>query len=233
MPAVDVDFDKSVGFGLPTQPVSWNRRDVLLYNVGLNVPPSELEYIYEKTDAFRAIPTYPLVLGFKGTSDEVTDFADMVGGRGEIPGFPSLDPNTLVHAEQSLDIHRPLPVISGPGWKLRKRVSGVHDKKSGLILEQETQLIDPVGRLTATMVGVSSVGAGWAQKNNALTKVANCARARARAAASRPSTGASRREQTTARRWCRTDRTRSRRQSASQTTRCTSSRRPARRPSTD
>ena len=85
-----INFDLSVGHSLPTQPVSWNRRDVLLYNVSLNVPPSELEYLYEKTDNFRAIPTYPLVLGFKGTSEEVTDFADMVGGRGEIPGFPSV-----------------------------------------------------------------------------------------------------------------------------------------------
>ncbi|CAO1624317.1 unnamed protein product [Sympodiomycopsis kandeliae] len=159
-----VDFDQSVGFALPTQPVSWNRRDVLLYNVGLNVPPAELEYLYEKTDNFRPIPTYPLVLGFKGTSDEVTDFNEYAAGR-EIPGFPTLDPNTLVHAEQSLDIHRPLPILSGPGWKLRKRVSGVHDKKTGLILEQEVKLIDPVGRLVATMVG-SSFYRGQSQGTN-------------------------------------------------------------------
>lgn len=160
-----VDFDQSVGFVQPSQPVSWNRRDVLLYNVGVGVGPEVLDYNYEKSEAFRPLPTYPLVLPFKGDSQEVNDFAELVSGRGEVPGFPSLDPNTLVHAEQSLVVHRDLPTHSGPGWQLKKKITAVHDKKTGLILEGTSVLVDPVGRTYATMVS-SSFYRGGGQGTN-------------------------------------------------------------------
>lgn len=76
-----------------------------------------------------------------------------MASRGSVPGFPKLDPNTIVHGEQSIQVLRQLPIISGPGWKLKKRVVGVHDKGSGLILETETALVDPVGHVYAKMIG--------------------------------------------------------------------------------
>ncbi|CAO1626200.1 unnamed protein product [Parajaminaea phylloscopi] len=150
-----IDFDQSVGSVLPSQPVSWNRRDILLYNVGVGVGEEVLDYNYEKSEAFRALPTYPLVLPFKGDSGEVNDFAELVSGRGEVPGFPTLDPNTLVHAEQSLIVHRTLPLISGSGWQLKKQITAVADKKTGLISEATSFLVDPVGHVYATMVSSS------------------------------------------------------------------------------
>ena len=88
-----------------------------------------------------------------GTSQDTTIFSEMVGSRSALPGFPALDPNTIVHGEQSIEIHRPIPVVSGEGWKLKKRISAVHDKGSGLILETEVRLVSPVGHNHATMVG--------------------------------------------------------------------------------
>lgn len=48
--------------------------------------------------------------------------------------------DTLVHGEQSVEIFRPIPIVSTPGWKLKKRVIGVKDTKTGLILESEQTL---------------------------------------------------------------------------------------------
>ncbi|PWN49382.1 hypothetical protein IE53DRAFT_388397 [Violaceomyces palustris] len=148
-----VDFEQTVGYDNGDQPVSWNRRDLLLYSVGIGAGPDDLDYVYEASNDFRAFPTYPLVLGLKGEGQDTTVFSDMVGSRSALPGFPRLDPNTIVHGEQSIQILKPIPLVSGQGWKLKKRVCGVHDKPSGLILETEVNLISPVGHVHATMIG--------------------------------------------------------------------------------
>ncbi len=82
-------------------------------------------------------------------------FSEMVSSRSAVPGFPSLDLNTIVHGEQSIEIHAPIPVVSGEGWKLEKRICAVHDRPNGLIMETEVRLISPVGRNHATMIGSS------------------------------------------------------------------------------
>ncbi len=64
----EINFDLTVGSTQPDQPVSWNRRDLLLYAVGIGAGPEDLDYVYENVDTFRAFPTYPLVLGLKGES---------------------------------------------------------------------------------------------------------------------------------------------------------------------
>ncbi|CDS82183.1 related to Estradiol 17 beta-dehydrogenase 4 [Sporisorium scitamineum] len=150
-----VDFNKSVGHDAGTQPVAWNRRDLLTYAVSIGVGPKDLDYAYEREVGFRAFPTYPVVLGLKGTSQDTTVFSEMVSSRSAVPGFPSLDLNTIVHGEQSIEIHAPIPVVSGEGWKLEKRICAVHDRPNGLIMETEVRLISPVGRNHATMVGSS------------------------------------------------------------------------------
>ena len=150
-----VDFNLTVGHDAGTQAVSWNRRDLLTYAVAIGVGPRDLDYAYEREAGFRAFPTYPVVLGLKGTSQDTTIFSEMVSSRSAVPGFPSLDLNTIVHGEQSIEVHAPIPVVSGEGWKLHKRICGVHDRPNGLVMETEVTLISPVGRNHATMVGSS------------------------------------------------------------------------------
>ncbi|UZJ56855.1 hypothetical protein CBS101457_006175 [Exobasidium rhododendri] len=138
----NIDFDKSLGHTEPDQAVTWNQRDLLLYAVGVGCSEKALDYVYELSSGFRAFATYPLVLGLKGTSEDVTLFSDMIGSRQSIPGFPSLDPNTIVHGEQSIEVLQPIPVSSGQGWALQKRVTAVHDKPTGLIVENEQKLVN-------------------------------------------------------------------------------------------
>ncbi|MCO5584920.1 hypothetical protein L7F22_038852 [Adiantum nelumboides] len=144
-----VNFDLTVGHQDPDQAVNWNRRDLLLYAVGIGHGERELDYTYEQSLGFRAFPTYPVVLALKGTHQDTNVFSEMIGSRGAMPGMPNLDPNTIVHGEQSIEVLHEIPLISGEGWKIRKRVVAVHDKGSGLIMEQEAKLISPVGRVHA------------------------------------------------------------------------------------
>lgn len=112
--APSVDFSKSVGYDLGDQPVSWQKRDCLLYNVSLYPfsgsssseakPEEELNYLYEKSKAFRVIPSYPLVLPLKGATSEVNDFAQMVAGRGAVEGFPLV--SMRESAATTLESHR-------------------------------------------------------------------------------------------------------------------------------
>lgn len=72
-------------------------------------------------------------------------FSERLGGGGRLPGVPKLDPNRVVHATQSIEILKLLPLVSGKGWKWKSRYTSVVENKSGLILTTENLLVDPQG----------------------------------------------------------------------------------------
>ncbi|KAE8222959.1 hypothetical protein CF319_g3924 [Tilletia indica] len=153
MSKTDIDFARTLGHASEDQPVAWRKRDLLLYAVGIGAGPDDLSYVYEGNPNWRPFPTYPLVLPLRGDDDDVNVFAERISGRAKLPGFPSLNPNTIVHGEQTLQILKPIPAVSGKGWKLKKRISAVHDKGKALILETEVTLVSPEGEPYAVMVG--------------------------------------------------------------------------------
>ncbi|KAJ6625130.1 peroxisomal dehydratase [Mycena sp. CBHHK59/15] len=138
------DLSKVVGYELPAKPVSWNKRDLLIYANGVGAKADDLGLVYELDKSFAALPTYPVVLPFKGDSQELNLFADKMGKQA-LPGMPPLDPNKVVHATQSIQILKDLPLVSGPGWTWTTKYTGVVENKSGIILTAENQLLDPKG----------------------------------------------------------------------------------------
>ncbi|TFK41684.1 peroxisomal dehydratase [Crucibulum laeve] len=138
------DLSKVVGFTLPDKPVSWNKRDLLTYAAGVGAKADEFPFVYELDKNFAAIPTYPVVLALKGADQDVNLFADRIKGR-PIPGMPPVDPGRIVHATQSIEILKNLPLVSGPGWTWKTRYTGVVENKSGIILFAENLLVDPNG----------------------------------------------------------------------------------------
>src|SRR5208282_1085522 len=88
--------------GVPSEPQerSWTSKDALLYAVGVGAglgdPLSELEFTTENSQGVQqqVLPTYAVLISQASTGRRLGDF----------------DPALLVHAEQSFDLHRPLPV---------------------------------------------------------------------------------------------------------------------------
>jgi acyl dehydratase len=124
---------------------AYARRDTQLYalGVGFGADPldeRELAYVYEGVDgnALRAVPTMVNVLGY--------------------PGFWAREPDTgidwrrLVHAEQAIELHAPLP----PEGRVigRTRVSALWDRGAdkGAFMRQERIVIDAAtGQRLATV----------------------------------------------------------------------------------
>ncbi|KAF9898419.1 hypothetical protein BX616_004059 [Lobosporangium transversale] len=160
--APQVDLSKAVGFQPPPQRVIYTARDLMLYALSIGVQPSELHFLYENDRNFSAFPTYPLVLGLKKDNHGVSVYG--AGGKEDIPGIPSYDPNKLVHGDQSLEILRyPLP-LEGT-FELHTKVTGVYDKGKGMVIERTTTMVDPKepNKPYASMKGSAFVrgAGGW------------------------------------------------------------------------
>ncbi|KAI0708343.1 HotDog domain-containing protein [Earliella scabrosa] len=140
------DLASAVGWQDEDQPVSWNQRDILIYGVGIGAKSDDFAIINGTVDkSWSPFPTYPVVLPFKGTNQDVVNFRQLMTGGKRAPGLPKFDPNRGVHGSQSIEILKPLPASSGPGWKIKKRIVGISENKSGIILELESTLVDPQG----------------------------------------------------------------------------------------
>ncbi|KDR77105.1 hypothetical protein GALMADRAFT_139128 [Galerina marginata CBS 339.88] len=148
------DLSKVVGFTLPDKPVAWNKRDLLTYAVGVGAKNDEFPFVYELDPNFAAIPTYPVVLQLKGADTDLNLFSERVKGR-PIPGMPPLNPNRVVHATQSIEIVKPLPLVSGEGWSWKTRYTGIVENKSGIILTAENTLVNPSGEVYAKLFSSS------------------------------------------------------------------------------
>ena len=127
-----LDYDKMMGLGALETRQTLTRRDTILYALGVGVGSDDplaaatLRYVYE--DGLQALPSMAVVLGY--------------------PGFWLKDPQygldwkKILHGEQSIELHRPLPVegeILG-----RTRVDAIYDKGpgKGAILYSSREILD-------------------------------------------------------------------------------------------
>ena len=86
--------------GSKSEPVeaSWNSKDALLYAVGIGAGHEELAFTTENTNGVDQLvfPTFPVVIGW---------------GRGSAMGsIGTFNPALLVHGQQAVTLHRPIPV---------------------------------------------------------------------------------------------------------------------------
>ncbi|KAL1753744.1 hypothetical protein FB107DRAFT_217062, partial [Schizophyllum commune] len=66
--------------------------------------------------------------------------------KGELtPGFPAMDPRCTVHVGQSIELLRPPPLESGPGWVWEIRNASVSSKNDGLVFTESATLVDAQG----------------------------------------------------------------------------------------
>jgi acyl dehydratase len=124
-------LDLSV-IGVAGEPVqrSWTSKDALLYAVGVGAglgdPLSELEFTTENSEGItqQVLPTYGVLISQAPASR----------------GFGDFDRAMLVHAEQSVELHQPLPVEGTV--RATATVTGIYDKGSGALVATQSVAVD-------------------------------------------------------------------------------------------
>ena len=113
--------------GSETEPVdaSWTNKDALLYAVGVGAGHEELAFTTENTKGVeqQVFPTFPVVIGW---------------GKGSPMGkIGTFNPALLVHGQQAVTLHRPIPVEGTV--TLVGRIAAMYDKQKAAVVVTETE----------------------------------------------------------------------------------------------
>jgi acyl dehydratase len=109
---------------------SWTSKDALLYAVGVGAglgdPLEELQFTTENTSGVtqQVLPTFAVLISQAAVRRKLGAF----------------DWALLVHAEQSFELHRPLPVEGTV--RTVSTITGMYDKGSGALVTIENQAVD-------------------------------------------------------------------------------------------
>ncbi|MFZ8998938.1 MAG: MaoC/PaaZ C-terminal domain-containing protein [Ilumatobacteraceae bacterium] len=128
--------------------VSWTSTDCLLYAVGIGAGSDELAFTTENTNGIDQLvfPTFPVVIGW---------------GRGStMANIGTFNPALLVHGQQSVTLHRPLPVEGTA--TVAGEVTAMYDKgKAAVVVTTETAEMDGTPLYTKTMSAFIRGEGGW------------------------------------------------------------------------
>ena len=128
--------------------VSWNSKDCLLYAVGIGAGTDELAFTTENTHGVEQVvfPTFPVVIGW---------------GRASAMGnIGSFNPALLVHGQQSVTVHRPIPVEGTA--TITGEITAMYDKgKAAVVVSAETAVMDGTPLYTKTMSAFIRGEGGW------------------------------------------------------------------------
>lgn len=106
---------------------SWTSKDALLYAVGIGAGGDELAFTTENTNGVeqRVFPTLPVVIGW---------------GKGSAMGsIGTFNPAMLVHGQQAVTLHRPIPVEGTV--TITGEVTGMWDKGKAAVVVSESRAV--------------------------------------------------------------------------------------------
>ncbi|MEM7340688.1 MAG: MaoC/PaaZ C-terminal domain-containing protein [Actinomycetota bacterium] len=137
---------------------SWTADDALLYALGIGAGVTdpvgdELEFTTENTAGVdqKVFPTMVVLFGFTSS-----------GGKSAMSQIGSFDPRMLVHGEQGIRLHRPMPT-SGEVETVDE-ITGIYDKGKGAVVATKTTgtLVEDGQTLYESTSSVFIVGeGGW------------------------------------------------------------------------
>lgn len=146
-----IDAAEALAAAPRTDRITWGHKDVQLYHLGIGagVPatdPDELRYTLESR--LHVLPSFATVAG--------------AGAPGVIAGLsmPGVDVDLarVLHAGQSLTLHRPLPVAGTA--TATSRITAVYDKGGAAVLVMRTDVADADGPLWTDEAQIHVRGAG-------------------------------------------------------------------------
>lgn len=108
--------------------VAWTSKDALLYAVGIGAGTDELAFTTENTSGVDQLvfPTFAVVIGW--------------GQGSAMRGIGSFNPALLVHGEQRVTLHKPIPPNGAAS--LRSKIVGIYDKGKAAVVATETYATD-------------------------------------------------------------------------------------------
>jgi acyl dehydratase len=116
--------------GQESDPVStsWTSKDALLYAVGIGAGTNELAFTTENTNGVeqQVFPTMAVVIGW--------------GMGSAMRGIGSFNPAMLVHGEQRVTLHKPIPPEGSA--TLKSKLVGIYDKGKAAVVATETTATD-------------------------------------------------------------------------------------------
>lgn len=132
-------YDHLRGAEIANGTCAWDEDRVMLYAVGvgagLHDPADELQFTTENTPGqpLQVLPGFLCTLNVPGK-----DWSGMLGWDG-----PGGYPVGLVHGEQSVTLHGPIPTCGTV--HVRRVIEGVYDKGSGALLVMDAEIREPAG----------------------------------------------------------------------------------------
>jgi len=135
----------AVGSETEAREARWTSKDSLLYALGVGAGVSDptgfaLEFTTENSDGItqKALPTMPVVISPSGAAP----------GGGPMGAIGTFDMAMLVHGEQSITLHQPVPV-EGTAM-IKGRIAAMYDKGKAAVVVLESEAVDPSGALLWT-----------------------------------------------------------------------------------
>ncbi len=130
---------------------SYGDKDVMLYalGIGLGADPldeKELAFVYER--GLKVVPTAATVLASGAAARDGESAENPPGHR-----FSDINYLLVVHGEQKVELHRPLPAAGA--FTATSRTVGAYDKgrEKGAVVIQETVWTNEAGETVATLTG--------------------------------------------------------------------------------
>jgi acyl dehydratase len=156
-----IDREKALGADLGETTSSYGPDDVILYHLGIGAgfratDPGELAYTFEKN--LKVLPSFSVVAS-SGMTARARRAPGGGGnaGLGNVPGL-SFNPALLLHGEQDVQIHRPLPTAAE--FKTRGRIAEIYDKGKAALVVVEYASSDASGPLFTNRMSLFLRGEG-------------------------------------------------------------------------
>lgn len=147
-----IDPSVALGATLPPSSFSWDADDVILYHLGvgagLNRPTDAAELAYTYEQKLTVLPSFGVVPPFEALLAAVL---------GQVPGL-AINPVMVLHGEQDLVIHRPIPTSATV--ENQARVSGLYDKGKAALVNLEVVSALPDGPLFTNTFSIFARGEG-------------------------------------------------------------------------
>ncbi len=134
-----IDVDTALGYEFPPQTSTYDEKDLALYALGVgagqHAESSDLQYVYENANDFRALPTFGVVPALRMVFE--------MAKKGETAPGLNYGFDRILHGEQYTEVKRPLP----PHAKLthKAKVKDIFDKGKGAVVVTAITSYDEAG----------------------------------------------------------------------------------------